>query len=213
MLVYQQLIDAMGVLLEGAPAVFVPDAARISGGRADAFVRIDAAEHERRCQVRLEAVTPLWKLDLMLNLPFGEPVAVQSLNSDELWTLERMPKGTVQRGEGTVTRVCRPVAEVAAVVARGVSLPKLLAQVAPFKRVAQRMLVLDAVPGDFDEIGWQAKFHGVGVWALTGSEAVELIAADPFKFRYYTGARWRVSEYAYRAWLDAQRVLSRNADS
>lgn len=30
---YQQLIDAMGVLLEGATAVFVPDAARISGDR------------------------------------------------------------------------------------------------------------------------------------------------------------------------------------
>lgn len=210
---YQQLIDAMGVLLEGAPAVFVPNAARITGGRADAFVRIDAAEHERRRQEKLKAVTPLWKLDLMLNLPFGEPVAVQSLDSDERWTLERMPKGTVQRGEGTVTRVCRPVAEVAAVVASGASLPKLLAQVAPFKRAAQRMVALDAIPDDFDEIGWQAKFHGVGVWALTGSEAVELIAADTFKLRYYTGARWRVSEYAYRAWLDAQRVLSGNADS
>ncbi|WP_147377946.1 hypothetical protein [Mycobacteroides abscessus] len=198
-------IDAMSSLLEGAPTVFVPDGARISGGRGDAFVRIDWAEHERRQQAGLEAITQLWHLDLLMNLPPGEPVAADSLTADEQWCLERIPAGAIERDGRWAIRRCQPVTTVAAVVVWGTQLQKLLKSAAPFARVAQRMVVLDAMPSQFDQIAWEARYHGTGVWVATDSEASELIAPEPVRPRYYTPARWRVNEYAYRAWLTTQR--------
>lgn len=204
----QRAIDAMSSLLEGAPSVYVPGGARITGGRADAFVRIDWAEHQRRQRAGLhgaglKAMTQLWVLDLLMNLPLGEPVAAESLSSDEQWVLARMPAGALDRDGRWVIRRCRPVAEITAVVVWGRHLPAVLRQTEPFTRVAQRMAVLDRVPADFDDIAWQARYHGTGVWAATGEAVTELVAAEPVRHRYYKPARWKANEYAYRAWLTA----------
>ena len=198
-------VGAISSLLEGAPSVYVPDGAHITGGRADAFVCIDWAEHERRQQTGLKAITQLWHLDLLMNLPLDEPVAVESLSSDERWCLDRIPRGAIECDGRWAIRRCKPAAAIAAVVVWGKELGPLLKRADPFTQVAQRMVVLDHVPHNFDQIAWQASFLGTGVWAATDNEVTELIPADPVRHRYYKPARWKVNEYAYRAWLTDQR--------
>jgi hypothetical protein len=199
-----QVIGAMSSLLDGAPAVYVSKGAQITGGRGDAFVRVDVGEHERRQSCGLGAITQLWMLDVLMNLPLGEPVSISGLDSSEQWTLDRLPGGAVQREGRWVIRLCRPVTEIAAVVVRGQRLQPLLKQAAPFTRVAQRMVVLDSVPENFDEVAWEACYQGTGVWSATSAGVTEHVAAEPVQHRYYTAARWRVNERAYRAWLRNQ---------
>lgn len=198
------ILGAMASLLGGDPAVYVAEAARITGGRADAFVRIDAGEHARRCAGGLGAITQMWMLDVLMNLPLDQPVRVADLDADERWALDRIPAAAVRRDGAWVTRLCRPVAEIAAVVVWGRRLQPLLKRTAPFTRVAPRMIVLDQVPADFDEIAWQACFQGTGVWSVADGRAVELVVAEPVRHRYYTPGRWQVNESAYRAWFRAQ---------
>ena len=201
-----QTIGAMASLLEGGPSVYVAKGAQISGGRGDAFVRIDPDEHTRRQHCGLGAITQLWMLDVLMNLPFGERVSVTSLDSSEQWALDRVPVGTVERDGRWVIRLCRPVTEITAVVFWGQRLQTLLKRAAPFTRVAQRMVVLDSMPPNFDEIVWEASYQGTGVWSACTSGATELVAAEPVRHRYFTAARWHVYECAYRAWLNAPRV-------
>ncbi|SKF51121.1 Uncharacterised protein [Mycobacteroides abscessus subsp. abscessus] len=193
----------MGSLLEGEPSVYVPDGARITGGRGDAFVQIDWAEHERRKRTGLTAITQLWYLDLLMNLPLDEPVDTASLTRDEQWCLDRVPAGAIEHDGRWAVRRCKPVCTITAIVLWGSELKPLLKRAAPFGRVAPRLLVLDRVPQDFDQIAWQARYYGTGVWAASGSDVLELVAAEPVRPRYYKPARWKVNEYAYRAWLMA----------
>lgn len=143
-----------------------------------------------------------------MDLPLGEPVSIESLSDSEKWALDRVPRGAVDRDGRWVIRVCRPVSEVAAVVAWGQRLEPLLKQIAPFTRVAQRMVVLDRVPVGFEEVAWQARYEGVGVWTANGNGVSELVAAEPVRPRRYPPARWHVNEYAYRSWLTAQLALA-----
>jgi hypothetical protein len=199
--VRERVIGAMSALIEGEPATYVASAGRITGGRADAFVRIDEAEHARRQACGMGAVPDLAVLNLLMDLPLGQPVDASSLTVSETWALQRTPVGAVMRDGRWVVRVGRPVADVVAVVAWGRKFNTLLNRVAPFSRLAARMVVLERVPADFDEIGWQARYLGTGVWTYTGGRASELIRADPVRPQYYKPARWRFTEYAYRAWL------------
>lgn len=198
------MIGAMGSLIGGDPSVYVAEAARITGGRGDAFVRIDADERERRCASGLGAITQMWMLDVLMNLPLDQPVRVADLDAGEQWALDRIPAAAVRRDGAWVTRLCRPVTEIAAVVVWGRRLEPLLKRTAPFTRVAQRMIVLDQMPADFDQIAWQACFQGTGVWSWTADGAIELVVAEPVWHRYYTPGRWQVNESAYHAWLRAQ---------
>lgn len=195
----------MSVLLEGEPSVYVPDGARITGGRADAFVRIDRAEHERRCDTKLKAVTQLWHLDMLMNLPLDEPVAVSSLTGDERWCLDHMPAGAIERDGSWAIRRCKPVATITAVVLWGAELRQLLTRLAPFARVAPRMIVLDHVPKDLDQVAWEACYEGAGVWVATATEATELIVPAAQRPRSCTPGRWKANEYAYKAWLTMQK--------
>ncbi|SKU61507.1 hypothetical protein [Mycobacteroides abscessus] len=199
-LAVQRAISAMGSLLDGTP-VYVPRGAQITNGRGDAFVHIDWTEHQRRQQVGLKAITQLWHLDLLMNLPLDQPVDAGSLTADEKWCLERIPAGAIERDGNWAIRRCKPVISIAAVIGWGPQLQKLLRSVAPFARVAQRMVVLDRIPTNFDEISWEASYDGVGVWLATDNESTELISPEPVRPRYYTPARWKANEHAYRAWL------------
>lgn len=194
----------MSILLDGDPAAYVCDGARITGGRGDAFVRIDEAEHQRRRQTGLGAITQLWMLDALMNLPLGQPVSVDGLTESEQWVLDRLPAGAAQRDGRWITRVCRPVSEIAAVVMWSPQWQGVLSRIAPFTRVAQRMIVLEQVPSDFEQLAWQARYQGTGVWAATANGATELVRAEPVQHRYFKPARWQVYESAYRAWLMTQ---------
>lgn len=202
----QALISAMGVLLEGGASTFVIDGARISGGRGDAFVRVDEDEYQRRQASGQPALTQLWMLDVLMNLPLHLPVRTSDLSSDEQWVLDRVPAGALCRDGHWVTRLCRPVADISAVVFWGQRLQLLLKKAAPFTRVAAQMVVLDAEPPNFADIAWQASFQGTGVWCNSSTGGTELVAAQPVRHTYYTAARWHVNEHAYRAWMATTRA-------
>jgi hypothetical protein len=197
----ERVVGAMSTLIEGEPASYVPSAGRITGGRADAFVRVDAVEDARRQACGMGAVPDLAVLNLLMNLPFDQPVDTSSLTESEAWALQRTPAGAVIRDGRWVIGVSRPVAEVVAVVAWGRKLDALLNRVAAFGRLATRMVVLERIPPDFDETCWQASYLGTGVWAHEGNRARELVRAETVRPRYYKPSRWRFTEYAYRAWL------------
>lgn len=200
-------IDAMAPVVDGEPSVYVPGGARmLTQGRADAFIRIDPAEHARRQSAGMTAVTQLWMASTLMNLPLGEAIPLDSLARDEQWAIDRLPRGAIARDATTVTRLCRPVSTIATVVLWHDHLPTALTRLAPFHRVATRILVMTAIPTDFDQIAWQASYQGVGVWTLTARGAAEVIPAEPYTPRYYRPARWVITDYAYRTWLTASKA-------
>lgn len=204
-----RVIDAMQVLLDGdGPSFFVAGGARISGGRGDALIRIDVAEHARRQRCGSGAITELWQLDVLMNLPYGQPVPISALDDAERWALDRMPDGAVRREHDWVVRTCAPVAQIVAVVVWGRQLETLLKRVAPFTSVAPCAVVLDPVPRNFDVIAWQASFQGTGVWTASEVGAREHLPAGPVRIRHRTAARWHIEEYAYAQWVTTQRALA-----
>jgi len=194
----------MTPVLAGDPSVYVPDGARmLTKGRADAFIHIDPAGNARRQSAGMTAITQLWMANTLMNLPLGEAIPIDNLSRDEQWAIDRLPRGAIARDATTVTRLCRPVATIATVVLWHDNLPTALTRLAPFHRVATRILVLTEIPNDFDEIAWQARYHGVGVWTPTARGATEVIPAEPYTPRYYQPVRWVITDYAYRTWLTA----------
>ena len=192
---------AIGELLPSGNWGLVPDGARLCGQRADAFVRIDPEEHTRRAAAGLGAITHLGALDAMMNCPLQQRIPIAELSESELWALRRVPRGGVEWHERWVMRQCRPVAEVAAVVAWGSQLIPMVKRLGVFGAACSRVAVLDRLPKDFDAVAWRATVSGTGVWLSDRNGAVELIAAEPKVPRYFKAARWRFQEYAYQGWL------------
>ncbi|CPT91622.1 Uncharacterised protein [Mycobacteroides abscessus] len=199
-----RVINAIGSLFDGDPCDYVTGGARITGGRADAFIRVDSNEHRRRQALGLGAVPHLGVLDLLMDLPLGEPIRIGSLNESERWALDRVPPGVVALEGQWVTRVCRPVADVVAAVMWGGRLESLLRRISVFSAACQRIVVLDRMPRRLEDIAWQAQLSGTGVWVRSHDDVIELIRPEPVALRYFKAARWRFGEYGYRAWLTAK---------
>ena len=168
---------------------------------ADALIVRNHPEEERRRQVGLGAVTSLWVLDAVMNLPAGVPVRVSDHSEETQAKLHSAPAGVVSVDGRWVTRLLSPPLTVVGAVVHGTGWRRPLQQVGCFTPFAQRLLLRSKLPPA--RLIWEALAEGVGVWILRDGELAEVCAPEPFKRLYWKPASWRFAERAYAASLNA----------
>ena len=172
-----------------------------AGTVGDALVAHDHLEQARRLQAGLGAVTSLWLLDTVMNLPLGVPVRTSDLSKTTWEDLQVASDGVVAIEDGWVTRLLSPPLTVVGAVVRGTGWRRPLQLVGRFTPFAQRLVVLGKTPTP--RLVWEAQVAGVGVWIIEDGQSVEVCAPEPFKQRYWKPAGWRFAERAYAAALRA----------
>jgi hypothetical protein len=190
-------------LIAGSVEV-VAGGARAAGTAADALVTWDHTEQARRHQAGLGAVTSLWLLDSVMNLPLGSPTRASDLSETTWDDLRRAPAGVVEIEDAWVTRLLTPPLTVVAAAVGGNGWRRPLQRVGRFAPFAQRLLILDTVPPP--RLIWEAEVAGVGVWVIENSYLIEACTPEPFNRRYWKPAGWRFAEHAYAAWLSARHL-------
>jgi hypothetical protein len=182
----------------------VAGGARAAGAAGEALVAWDHAEQARRRQAGLGAITSLWLLDAVMNLPLGTPVRASDLSETTWNDLLGAPAGVVKIEGAWVTRLLTPPLTVVAAAVRGKGWRRPLQRVGRFTPFAQRLLILDTPPAS--QLMWEAAVAGVGVWVIKDHHLVVVCAPEPFKRRYWKPAGWRFAERAYAAWLSARHL-------
>jgi len=190
----------------------VEGGACLSGERADAVIDLDPAEHRRRQQAGLGALTDLTLLKVCMGLPLHAAVRLIDLPQLDQALISRAPAGVFEMHRGLVSRRITSVVAVPAVTLTGNDWVSLLGRAAAFSGVSQRIVVMAAAPAKLSERLWEAQLEGVGVWLRDGDDLVELLAPEVFVPRLVKPARWRFLERAYSAWLrEGGRSASRGA--
>lgn len=176
---------------------------RIFGTDVLLFARLDEAEHARRLDA---GARRLWigHLDVLMNLPEGEPVPLTSIKLPLRKAVRALPHGAVRIEAGYVTRLAvRPLKADLAVV-RGRS----TARAGRFGAICPRMLLLDRTPADLEDLLFTADCWGVGVFAPAGDGLQVALPPAPFRPGRHTPAAWSLVEDLYLALLD-QHLIDR----
>lgn len=184
-------------------AAAVRGAARVSGGRADAVVVVDAAEHTRRTAAGLGAVPDYSTLYALMCLPADAPVPVADLGDVTHRLLGKAPAGCVDWLDTThVQRRYVPAASAPLVVVRSATWRPALRRAAVFEPFATRVVLLTRTPRRVADIAWEADVDGTGLWiAHPDGDVEEIVAPAPWVEHYVNAAGWRFAEHAYAAWL------------
>lgn len=181
--------------LSNGQLVLVPDGAIAAGTRADAAVRFDLAETDRRSAAGMGAVRSLALLDVLLGLPLGVKVRTADLSGREARILTEASDGCLASDGRSVARTVRVPATVAAALVHGTRWRAALRRTAAFSAFTQRIVVLPREPKSSEVL--EAQLVGVGIWE-EDSEGVwrEHLAPEVFVPNYVKAAAWRFAENA-----------------
>jgi hypothetical protein len=188
----------------GPPGQIAVGAVLLLGVRVTACAVLDGAEHQRRVQAGMTAVTDPGLLDRLLNLPAGEPV-----RDAACWAAAAgWPDGIVQRGgDGrSVVRLLRPPLALQDIVVPGPRYRELRAvqDASLFAGFARRWVAAarDSLP---DTVVLEAKVTGVGLLRPGGRVLLRAEALAP----RIDGWAWLLGEKTYRRWLAGQAARRR----
>ncbi|WP_308053872.1 hypothetical protein [Streptomyces sp. BV333] len=167
------------------------------GVQAVVAYRRDAVEYERRAAEGTPPLTRPDVLDLLMGLPVGEAVPINTLSSPERRALKAAPKGVVVRSGGTVTRqVVQPLrVDLAIVPGRGWETAMEKAE--HFTPFCARAVLVERPLRRKDDAILQADFYGIGLLALIGNELDVLVPPRAFVKRRHTVAGWKFLEDLY----------------
>lgn len=180
-------------------AVLVPGAAVVAGARGDAWLRVDAGEHERRGGAYCDGLVVL---DALRRLPVGVPVPVEWLSPRDAEVLAAAPGWALRRSDQHVVRLLRQPVRVQLVVCSGGPWRALLRRASAFRHLAPAAVALERLPPDWPGVAWEADLAGVGVLLDDGTGPVEALG-PPVPSAPRKAAHWRFEERAYRAWIRA----------
>jgi hypothetical protein len=114
--------------------------------------------------------------------------------------LRRLPRSVAEVAGGRVTRLAIPPVTIRLAIVIDEVLDRGLDRASRFAQFAPRLLVLTGPPDDLACAQAEARFYGIGL-AMTGADAVVMLA-DPEPARRSAGpVTWRVREEAYAAFL------------
>ncbi|MBT2407991.1 MULTISPECIES: hypothetical protein [unclassified Streptomyces] len=161
-----------------APGDFVPREAKLAvveafGAEAVVAYRRDARECARRATAGMPALTRPDVLDLLMALPVGEPVPVDSLSERERRVLKSLPKAVVRR-DGTITRKAMRPVRIDMVFVPGRSWEAAMEKAERFTPFSARTALADGVLRRKDDAVLRADFHGIGLFAVRG-DAVDVV--------------------------------------
>jgi hypothetical protein len=155
-------------------------------------------EIERRTRAGTRELTNPRALDLLMNLPHGEPVPVTSLSDTEQRVLRRMPAGTVARHDNVVVReATHPIrVDLAVVPGKGWASAKEKAEW--FTPFCARAVLIDRPLRRRHDAVMEAEFYGIGLLVVTSNDVEVVVPPRPFVRRRHTVAGWRFVEEAYQ---------------
>lgn len=171
---------------------------RIFQTEALIIYRLDESEHARRSVAASEQVPAAEVLELLLGLPIGMPVPVDSLTHRERAALRSAPDGFVDvEARQVIRQAVAPVAVDLALVGAK-SWRRGLAAAGRFAPFCTRAMVLADYPGDLEELLVQAGFFGIGVIVSTERGTEVLVAPTPYRRVRFGAASWQFLEQVYR---------------
>ena len=179
----------------------------VDGHKYLAGLELDPAEHARRSQNHLGAVTSTGLLHALWELPFGVAISWKSLSCMDRSTLDRAGDGWVDRTEDSVVRTYQPAGLVRSIFVSHPSLSKAVKGAASHpptvRRVALWTDAADVWSPTHEASLAKARALGVGIWASSGEHVSQLLEpAQPLLGRPVV-FRWWQAELAYRNWLSS----------
>lgn len=183
----------------------VPVPLCVDGSFYIAGLRLDQAEHLRRSEVCLCAVTSTGLLHALWELPLGVPFPIRALAPMDQETLKQEGRGWAEERHEEVVRVYRPAGLIGCVAVPDRSLAKAVQKAAAHpptvRRTAVWMTSTKDVSAKTTALLSYALSLGIGVLAVDGSRVCELVRpADAIGGRPAV-FRWWQAELAYRNWL------------
>jgi hypothetical protein len=183
---------------------------RIGGySGATLHLDIDQAEHDRRREAGLELATGhgFGGLDVLMALPHGLPVPLNSHTDHQRAYVRRAPAGICTVSDGQVvrhiTRPCRVT--LATVHAKSASTLALdsASRLAPF--CARQVVVTQPPTLHYPERELEFGFYGIGLLLEhDGGELETLVQPRPWRPMRHTPAAWWFAERAYGQYLNQQ---------
>lgn len=170
---------------------------RLMGVWAMFSYTLDLGEHARRLQCGGGALLSPDVLELLLGLPVGMPVPVESLTDREWGALADAPPWAVRVADGQAVRAAVPPLSVTLAVVNAKSWRSGLTAAGRFTPFCARALVLEARPPDAQEAQMQADFFGVGLSIACGDHVELLVEPGPWRQIRSTAAGWRFRELVY----------------
>jgi len=168
---------------------------------AQVQMRVDLHEHERRQATGLGAVTSERLLDVLMSLPMGMAVPVDSVDESSRRVLGRAPAAVVDEVDGEFVRLVRRPIAVESVLMTGGTWRAAQAAISCFAAHCQRTVRLPVVDVD-PLLRAEAEHLGVGIASIHGDL---LVAPRPFVARRFTSYGWWFTERLYEQWLVSRR--------
>lgn len=179
---------------------------RFGGVDATLVYTPDRAEFERRRAHGDPSVTRLDWLNLLMNLPHGEPVPFSSFRPSEHRALDRMPLGIVDiTPAGFVRRLTHPLRVELAIV-HGRQWKPGLRRASRFAPYCRRALVLSGKPKytSLQQAAIEADYWGIGLIVNEARGPQVVVRPDDFAKRRHTPAGWSFLEEVYRSAVSVQ---------
>lgn len=191
-------MDAVSALLALPPSVgqlAVP----VSGAKDTVLhVGLDPVEHERRQLAGLGGIANWSVLDLLMELPVGEPIPIGALAWDHRPLLRRLPAGVAEVTQTHVTRLAVRSCRVHRAVIAGPATRRNLDRTSRFAPFCARTLLIPKSPRRADFLT-EADFYGIGVAVEHQDGGHEVLVPErPWVPKRHTVAGWRFAEKAYQ---------------
>lgn len=191
------------VISGAAPGTLFPRGADLGvlnmfGVDAVVAYRADRREIERRAAVGAAELSDRRALDLLMSLPLGVAVPVESLSAAERRRLRQLPRGSVSRPDGVVVRQATQPIQIDLAVVPGRTWTVTKERAEWFTPFCARAVLLDGPLRRREDAAMEADFYGIGLLVTTGNDVEVVVPPRPFVRRRYTAASWQLVENAYR---------------
>ncbi|MFE7029119.1 hypothetical protein ACFU9Y_02335 [Streptomyces sp. NPDC057621] len=168
----------------------------IEGNRAAlVFYRRDPLECERR-RAQTAAALSIKDLTVLLNLPAGIPVPLDSLTQPLRDQISALPRGAVTLTDDHVRRLAvRPLTvDLVVARARATHWEEGLARTSRFKPFARRALLVEAPARERDDLLMQAAYLGIGILEPAAEGLLWALEPEPYRPRRHTPVAWHFTE-------------------
>lgn len=173
----------------------------IGGVRTLAALDLDVAEHARRSDSGVGAITSTPLLHGLWLLPTGGSVRATALPDNKVQDLRSAPFAAQER-DGSFERTYSPPGILRAVAFSGRCVERVVSRAARFTPIFQRFAFLGGDSQLLPRVECEAREWGVGIIALEmGEDIAQLVPADKAMVGLPSVYRWWVAELAYKQFL------------
>lgn len=170
---------------------------RMFGSSAMIAYTADRYEHERRTANGMGPLLSSDHLELLMSLPIGWQVPIQSLSHRDQRRLRRITPGAVRIAAGAVERLAVSPVRVNLAIVPAATWQSGLERAGRFAPFAARMMWLPRLSGDIEMLRREAARFGVGVLVGSAKEAEVVLPPPRFVRRRFTAAGWMFTEQVY----------------